>query len=127
MSRTVGYVAGQKVDRLVDSGMLDREHQRQLQKFIEDLEMAVFSANREIIGRVIPELNRDAFMRMALVVAEARAHYVKLALEVSATGHQPPQRDLERLHQARFAFEELLHGYEAAQRLIERGYTNIGR
>lgn len=125
MAKVVGVYRRDKVDRLVDQDMLDKEARRNLARFLQEIEVAVFAANREIIQRAIPGLNRDSFVRFAVVVAEARAAYVKLGLEMSKKGHAPPPADLARLREARANYEELLHAFESTQRLIERGYSSV--
>jgi hypothetical protein len=124
--KILGYGKTEKVDHLVTKEMLDRDTHRKLQKFLEEVEMAIFSANREVMKKAVPELTRDSFMAFAVRVAEARARYVKIALELS-TNHNPTPEDIARLKAAREANDELLHAFEATKRVIERGYTLLAR
>lgn len=124
--KIIGYGKNEKVDHLVSKDMLDRESARKLQKFLEEIEMAIFSANREVIKKAVPELNRDSFMAFAVRVAEARARYIKAALELS-TVPNPSPADIARLKAAREANDELVHAFEATKRIIERGYTLLAR
>lgn len=124
MSKVIGMFTEDKVDKLLDQGMLDKEARRRLASFLEQIDVAIFSANREIIHKSIPDLNRDSFIRFAVIVAEARANYVRLALELAKKGH-PGEADVARLRAAREAFDELTHAFEATHRLIKRGYTGI--
>ncbi|MCW0233168.1 MAG: hypothetical protein OJJ21_06175 [Ferrovibrio sp.] len=124
--RILGYSKNEKVDHLVSKDMLDRESQRRLQKFLEEVEMAIFSANREVMKKAVPELTRDAFMAFAVRVAEARARYLKIALELSSLTN-PTADDIGRLKAAREANDELVHAFEATKRVIERGYTTLAR
>jgi hypothetical protein len=126
MAKVVGVYGEDKVDQLVDRDMLDKASRRRLAGFLEEIEMAIFTANRELIHRAIPGLDRESFMRFAIVVAEARAAYVKLGVEMSRKGHAPPAADLARLREARAVYEELMHAFDAMHRLIKRGYTSIG-
>jgi len=125
MAKVIGTFNDEKVDHLLDQGLLDKTTRRKLASFLEQIEVAIFSANREIIHRAIPELDRDSFVRFAVVVAEARAAYVKLALQMSKKGHAPPAEDLHHLHAARETYEELMHAFEATHRLIKRGYSSV--
>lgn len=125
MAKVVGVFSDEKVDHLVDSDQLDKGGRRKLARFLEEIEMAIFTANREIIHRAIPGLDRDSFVRFAIVVAEARAAYVKLALELARKAHAPEEEDLARLRDARAVYDELMHAFDATHRLIKRGYTNI--
>ncbi|MEK9971805.1 MAG: hypothetical protein VW600_21910 [Ferrovibrio sp.] len=122
----LGYAKTEKVDHLVSKDMLDRESHRKLQKFLEEVEMAIFSANREVMKKAVPELTRESFMAFAVRVAEARARYLKIALELSAN-HNPSAEDIARLKAAREANDEMLHAFEATKRVIERGYTLLAR
>jgi rRNA maturation endonuclease Nob1 len=124
--KILGYGKTDKVDHLVTKEMLDRESQRKLQKFLEETEMAIFTANREVMKKAVPELTRDSFMAFAVRVAEARARYLKIALELSANPN-PSSEDIARLKAAREANDELLHAFEATKRVIERGYTLLAR
>lgn len=124
--KILGYGKTDKVDHLVTKEMLDRESQRKLQKFLEETEMAIFTANREVLKKAVPELTRDSFMAFAVRVAEARARYLKIALELSANPN-PSSEDIARLKAAREANDELLHAFEATKRVIERGYTLLAR
>lgn len=120
-----GFGSKEKVDHLVSKDMMDRETRRQLHKFLEDVELTIYTANREVVQRMVPKLNRDNFTTFAVRVAEARANYVKTAMEL-ATHADPSAADIARLKAARETNDELLHAFEAAHRLIERGYTDIG-
>ncbi|QDO98692.1 hypothetical protein FNB15_16020 [Ferrovibrio terrae] len=120
--KILGYGKTEKVDHLVTREMLDRESQRKLQKFLEETEMAIFNANREVMKKAVPELTRESFVAFAVRVAEARARYLKIALELSANAN-PSSDDINRLKAAREANDELLHAFEATKRVIERGYT----
>lgn len=125
MAKIVGAFSEDKVDHLVDQDLLDKGARRKLASFLEQIEVAVFTANREIIHRAIPDLDRDRFVHFAVSVAEARAAYAKLALDLTKNGQVPAKADLERLKAARETYEELLHAFEATNRLIKRGYSSI--
>ena len=124
--KIIGFSKDNKVDHLLSKDMLDRDVARKLQKFLEEVEMAIFSANREVIHKAVPELNRDSFMAFAVRVAEARARYIKIALELSAKSN-PSTEDIARLKAARESNDELVHAFEATKRIIERGYTTMVR
>lgn len=124
--KIIGYGKNEKVDHLVSKDMLDRDSARKLQKFLEEIEMSIFSANREVIRKAVPELTRESFMAFSVRVAEARARYIKVALELSAIANPSPE-DIARLRAAREANDELVHAFEATKRIIERGYTLLTR
>jgi hypothetical protein len=120
-------MTGQKVDQFVSKDMLDKQARRLLTQFMEQIDLAVFQANTDVIRREIPNLDRDSFIRFAVQVAEARARYVKHALELTRAGHTAGPTELGQLKGLRTAYEELLAAFEATQRLIERGYANLMR
>jgi len=126
MAKVVGVYNEEKVDRLIGQDLLDRNARRKLAGFLEQIEVAIFTANREVIHRAVPELDREAFVRLAVVVAEARASYIKLALELCKQGHVPPAARLGDLKAARETYDELSHAFEAMQRVVKRGYSSIG-
>ena len=127
MSKIARVMTGQKVDQFLSKDMLDKEARRTLTQFMEQVELTVFQANKEVIRREIPNLNRDSFIRFAVQVAEARARYVKHGLDLTRAGHKASPDELEQLKGLRLAYEEMLAAFEATQRLIERGYANLGR
>ncbi len=129
MSRIVGTTDLEKVDRLVTQDLLDKRALHALAVFRDEVEMAIYTANREIIGQVIPQLNRDTFIRLAVMVAEARAHYIKVGVDATlAAGTKgPAPATIAALSEARQAYEELLHVFQAAERVIERGYVPVPR
>ena len=124
--KIIGYGKTDKVDHLVSKDMLDRDSARKLHKFLEEIEMGIFSANREVIHKAVPELTRESFMAFAVRVAEARARYIKAALELSAKPNPSPE-DIAHLKAAREANDELVQAFEATKRVIERGYTSLAR
>lgn len=126
MAKVIGVYTDEKADQLLDQGMLDKNARRKLASFLEQIDVAIFGANQEIIHRAIPDLDRDSFVRFAVVVAEARAAYAKLALAMTRHGKIPSRDELDSLKAAREAYEELMHAFDATHRLIKRGYTKIG-
>lgn len=124
--KILGYGKTEKVDHFVTKDMLDRESQRKLQKFLEDVEMSIFTANREVMKKAVPELTRESFVAFSVRVAEARARYIKIALELSAKANPTPD-DIAHLRKAREANDELLQAFEATKRVIERGYTLLAK
>ena len=122
---TTSFLTKNKViDRLLSDGQLERQSQRTLHKFLNDIELAIAKENREIIHQIIPELDQSSFKLFVQRVARARARYVKFGLEIAMKEIHSPV-DIARLKAAREENEELLHAFDAAHRLIERGYVNM--
>jgi hypothetical protein len=92
-------------------------------RFVDGLERAIAEANREIIGRAFGELDREAFLRLALRVAELRASYLEQGL-LMAQGH-PDRAAIDLLAERRRAYEEMRQVFEAAERVVERGYVDL--
>jgi|GEM_PF-463989 len=97
-------------------------------RFLDGLERAIAEANREIIGTTLSAdpgsiLDADAFLRLAVRVAELRARYIAEGLAVAAG--QPDPAAIERLARCRRAFEEMRLVFEATERVVERGYVDL--
>ncbi len=108
-------------------GISDRQRLRAEQIFFEELEQGVRSANREIIGARIPELNKDTIHGLAVMVGRLRASYLELAFKMCAAGNgtEPDASFVEGLRARRQMFEEARDAYEALRRAVERGYIDI--
>jgi hypothetical protein len=84
--------------------------------------MALRAANREIIGKQIPELNKESFFRLAVSVAKLRADYLKAVL---ALNWEDDGIDVAPVQDKRAIYEEASKAFEALERIIERGYVDI--
>lgn len=96
-------------------------------RFTRDMEQSIAVANREIIHPLIPEITRESVLPLAISVARLRAHYLQAAFAIAADDHgdTPSQQEIDELrrhremyHEARLAFEALMHA-------IERGYVDL--
>ena len=100
---------------------LSTDQLRAHKHFMDEVEMAVRAANREIIGREIPGLDKDTFFRFAVDVARIRARYLKAVL--AADWDRTP--DIDYIQAMRVLYEEALKAFEALERAISRGYVDI--
>lgn len=100
----------------------DTGHAHRVRRFLDSMQHAVFEANRTVIGRDVQRLDREGLLRLAVRVAELRARHVQKGIEIAAHAHPPPEAIKELAH-LRMAIEELVTCFEAAQRLVERGYV----
>ena len=126
--RVIGFTETEKVDHLMTREMLDKRALHALAAFRDEVEMAIFSANTEIIGRETPNLTRDTFLKLAVAVAEARARYIKVAVEVAGmAGKKPPREMIDALAEARRTYDEITHAFQAVERVIERGYIPVAK
>ncbi len=100
----------------------DPEQLKAYRRFIEEIEMALRAANREIIGKQIPELDKESFFRLAVSVAKLRANYLKAVLGVD---WEDDGIDIAAVQSKRAVYEEASKAFEALERTIERGYIDI--
>jgi hypothetical protein len=105
--------------------LLDPKTRKALKAALQQMDLAVYAANREIIGRVLPDLGPEDVVRFATVVAERRAQYVKEALRLTHVTRNPSPAEIAALGALRTGYEELSHAFDAIRRLIERGYSRM--
>lgn len=107
------------------TGFGDAETLRRQNRFLEEVEMAIRGANQEIIGHALPDLNREAFIRLAVSVARLRADYLSAVLAMDwAKPGETATRDLAR---RREVYEEARKGFEALRHAIEMGYAELAQ
>ena len=102
----------------------DPMEQRRLRGHLEQIDFAAFAANRAVLGQTPGTLDLEAFQRLAVAAAQARALWVSTALELADAGGTPTRQQVETLADRRAAFEEMREAYEALRRMIERGYLS---
>jgi len=124
-SKIVGDYTKGKVSKLLTPEIADKAARQRVMRFLENLEAAIIEANCAVMAQSLPNLNQDAFLRLAVRVAELRADYIKFGLQVAEHRH-PDEDSLEKLSQLRKAYQEIVEVFEAAERVIERGYVKLG-
>lgn len=97
---------------------------RRQRRFMEEVELAIRAANREIIGAHIPAMTRESFVRLAVAVGKVRAGYLDAVLGMDWT--EPNETALQDLRRKREMYEEARTGFEALRHCIETGYVDIG-
>ena len=95
-------------------------------QFMERLEMAVTVANREVIHKLIPNLNTETFQQLAVMVARLRAQYLEAAINLSRSANHADGALVDDLKAKRQLYEEGRAAFEALERAIERGYVDMG-
>ncbi|MBP2231508.1 hypothetical protein [Azospirillum agricola] len=123
--KVVGEFNKGKVDKLLPPEAVDIGARHRIRRFLENMDAAILEANCEVIGRELPNLNRDTFLRMAVRVAELRADYLRAGIKAADSRH-PDAAAVAELARLRAAYEEMQSVYEAAERVIERGYVKLG-
>jgi hypothetical protein len=95
-------------------------------RLLDRVEVAVREANRAVLHDTIPELSEAAFMRLAVTVARLRGAWLAAAMTLGRDGQgHAGAAEIERLAQARRAYEEALAAFDALERAISRGYVDI--
>jgi hypothetical protein len=105
---------------------LDSKELAAQRQFLEQLEIAIALANREVIHKQIPNLNRETFQQLAVMVARFRANYLEAAIKLSASPGSCDAVCIADLKAKRELYDEGRAAFEALERAIERGYVDIG-
>jgi hypothetical protein len=100
----------------------DPQEQRRIRALLEQIDYTAYVSNREVLGRILGPVSADAFQKLAVAVAAARAEWTAQALALATTPAPDNPDPIRRLAAARQAFEELAEAYEALRRMVERGY-----
>ncbi|MBV8536886.1 MAG: hypothetical protein JO128_14905 [Alphaproteobacteria bacterium] len=124
------YVAG-PMDKKSSAGFWGRDmDSRDLaaqRQFLEQLNLAVAIANREVIHKHIPNLNKETFQQLAVMVAKSRAEYLDAAIKLANSPGACDGDCLADLKRKREVYDEGRAAFEALERAIERGYVDIGK
>jgi hypothetical protein len=105
--------------------MSDPQDQRRLRGQLEQIDYTAFASNREVLGRMVGQVDAALFQRMAVTAAMARGQWIRTAASLS-DGSTPATPDrIARLADMRMAFEELTEAYEGMRRMVERGYLTF--
>lgn len=124
------YVAG-PLEKKSSAGFWGREmgtHDLAAQRqFLEQLELSIAVANREVIHQQIPNLNKATFQQLAVMVAKYRANYLEAAIKLANSPGSCDRACIEELKLKRELYDEGRAAFEALERAIERGYVDIGK
>ncbi len=94
-------------------------------KFVEELDLSVAVANREVIQRHIPNLTRETFQQIAVMVARFRAEYLEAAIRLANSDGCRDGACLVELKHKRELYDQGCAAFEALERAIERGYVDL--
>ncbi len=122
--KVVGQLQARGKDAMLTAEMADDATRRRIMQFLQTMEGAILEANVEVIGKQLPQLDEQTFLKMAVRVAELRADYVAVGMQV-AEHRRPDPSAIKILSQARLAYEEMSNVFEAAERLVKRGYVKL--
>lgn len=110
------------------SGHQDDYHNLMAQKrFLGEVEQGIRFANREIIHKIIPKIDKDSILSFSVAVGRLRARYLDAAfkLGVNDRGDPPDQSQINELRNRREMFEEARLAFDALRDAIEKGYLDI--
>ena len=123
--RIAGFGFSRKPDHFETDEILNATSQRRLRKFHERLEKSIFAANREILSSRVKTLENDLFMRLAVKVTNARTNYVEHVLKIAGNEGGITSDEIDTLAKERRELDELIHGFDAVVRLVDRGYVTF--
>ncbi len=103
----------------------DPAAQRRMRGQLEKIDYTAYACNREVIGQLVGPVDAQAFQRMAVACAQARANWVAEALAMTSAGLTVPPERTAHLAELRRSFEELSEAYEGMRRMVERGYLTF--
>lgn len=99
----------------------------QQKRFLNDIEQGVRIANREIIHKRIPSLDKNTVLSFAVAIARLRARYLEVAFRAASSdkGEALEASEVAELRTHREAYEEAKMAFEALRYSIESGYVDI--
>ncbi len=109
-------------DHFEPSDALDPIAAKRLRGQLEQIDYSAFAANREVIGKILDDVDVTKFQRLGAAAAMARARWVAEAMRLSEPARLMTAEETAKLTQLRASFEELTEAYEALRRMVERGY-----
>jgi hypothetical protein len=109
-------------DHFEPENNLDPADQRRLRGQLEQIDYTAFASNKGVIAARLGRVDTEAFQRLGVAAAEARARWVAAGIEISAATHAVDPQDIARLAALKAAYVELTDVYEGMRRMVERGY-----
>ena len=104
---------------------VDPKVQRQIRGQLEQIDYTAYAANKKV-GAALGAFDPQKFERLGLVTAMARARWVAAGVAAGEAAQIPSAAKVEELTFLRTAYEELAEVYDAARRMVERGYIGYG-
>jgi hypothetical protein len=101
--------------------------ERDIQRFLQELEQGIRDINREHINALIPALTRETILSLESSVARLRARSLEAVcgIQGAAGGKSPDPATVAVLREKREAFEEVRKAHEALLYAVGRGYVDI--
>jgi hypothetical protein len=124
MSRT--SLVASTLDHFEPDESLDPQAQRRLRGHLEQIDYTAFAASKAAVGHVLGTVPAARIQRLAVVAAQARAHWVSAALAIADQGREPTPAELAELTRLRASWDEMAQAYEGLRRMVGRGYVAYG-
>jgi hypothetical protein len=90
---------------------------------MEELDIAVREANRELLSKHLPPLDHQAFFRLSVGIAKLRVAYLEALMAVD--WRDPQETVFADLARRRTMYEEAVAGYDALRHTVEKGYAPL--
>lgn len=104
---------------------LDPQEQRRLRGHLEQIDLAAFAANCELVNKTLGPIDIEKFERIAAAAANARAQWAAAALAITGATLSPTPAQVQQLNVLRRTFDELTEAYDGLRRMVERGYLHF--
>ena len=98
-----------------------------LHKFIMKLEDAVLQVNKEAIKPMVPSMDIETILPVAITIAKVRGRYLAEMFEIFDQDNTtiPSDDQIEKLRQYRLAYEEAVSAFQTMEHAIDLGYLDI--
>ena len=122
MSSSVSGYRRPSSDHFEPEADLDPVARRALRGKLEQIDYTAYVSNREVIGHTLGKSDAQAFQRLGIAAAQARARWIASALAATDGGKVPGHPQIDEMSRLRRAYEELAEAYDGLRRMVERGY-----
>ena len=103
------------------------EQEALVMRFKKMLEEAIRQVNHEVIDPMLPPLNVQSVLPVAVMVARLRGRYLQAAFELvdNKKDGLPTEEQMVQLRQHREAYEEVMAVSQALEHAVDRGYLEL--
>lgn len=97
-----------------------------VQRIMQRFEHEIIGVNRQHIGDITGEINKDDILKLGEAISVCRARYLKSVLEMTrAEDGNLESRLTEEVRSRRMLYEETMQGFAALRHALERGYVVV--
>jgi hypothetical protein len=126
MAKTSGIFTVSEGDAYIAPELLETGARKAIKLQLDEFAFVAYTADREIMRRELPVLGHDEIQFLVVAGAEARARWLRRALDLAKTKVPPTPAEVDELARLRNAYDEFVSAFEAARRVVERGYSKLG-